>query len=583
VLSLLFCLRLHAAWAPLGPFGGPAAVVVADPHLPKTFVAGTRNALLFRTNDAGESWSALPFPAQLRATLNALAIDPQTPGVYLAGLSSDLRQYSGMLRSTDGGASWQQTPDLRNEQVRVIVWKRANSKLVAAGTDSGVFESQDGGMSWTRISPAENSQLRPVVSLAFDPNDGAILYAGTPHLPWKTSDGGVSWHSISAGMIDDSDVFSIQPDRNRPQRVFASACSGIYRSLGGGAGWTRLAGAENTSSRTYVIVQDPQYENVWYAGATHGMVRSRDGGGTWERLVPFATRSIAFDPGRLGRIFIATDEAGILRSDDSGNTWQAVNKGFCNRRLSTLWTIGNDVYTAAPEDPGSGAVLRFPAGASEWEKVATAGGSAAGLTAMFWPPWSDGLVLAASGSGVWLSQNGGDNWKALDLPLPAARIRAFSALDPPWIAAVEPGGIFLSRDAKRWTRSFPLPSGEVYGLASTGGRRWIAATSGGLRASDDFGATWQSLGGALARDTVQAIYRPAKSPTVFAATYGVIYASRDNGRSWKRVSPDDWPVSSVKQLMTAPGSPDRLLILTPQQGVWELTSGDAAQTRLTSH
>jgi hypothetical protein len=81
-------------------------------------------------------------------------------------------------------------------------------------------------------------------------------------------------------MIDDSDVFSIQPDRNRPQRVIAGACSGIHRSLSGGATWSRPVG-KSSSYRTYVIAQDPRYENVWYAGTTHGTIRSPDGGSTW--------------------------------------------------------------------------------------------------------------------------------------------------------------------------------------------------------------------------------------------------------------------------------------------------------------
>src|SRR5262249_1742046 len=212
---LFLCLPLCAEWVSLGPFGGSASVVVADPHSPNTFLAGTRNALLFRSGDGGESWTPLPFPPQLRATLNTLVIDPQKPGVYLAAVPSDWPQSSGMLRSTDAGATWLQAPDLRSQQVRAIAFKRLDSQIVAAGTDSGVFESQDGGITWSRMSPADNSQLRPVVALAFDPKDSDILYAGTPHLPWKTTDGGASWHSIASGMIDDSDVFSIQVDRNR--------------------------------------------------------------------------------------------------------------------------------------------------------------------------------------------------------------------------------------------------------------------------------------------------------------------------------------------------------------------------------
>ena len=567
--GLLLCVPLWSAVLPLGPFGGAASLVVADPNSTRTFLAATRNSQLFRSRDAGESWTPVPFPPQLRATLNALAVDPQKPGVYFAGLSSDLPQYSGLLRTTDGGATWRQAPALRNRQVFAIAMKRADSRLVAAGTDDGVFASQNGGDSWTRISPADNAQLGPVVAVSFDPNDGATLYAGTPHLPWKSTDFGVSWHSIHDGMIDDSDVFSIQADRNRPQRVFASACSGIYRSLNGGSSWTRLMDAKDASYRTYVIAQDPQYENVWLGGTNHGMVRSANGGATWEKIGPFATRSIAFDPGRLGRILIATDEAGILRSDDHGRSWFPVNNGFSNLRLSTLWTAGTDIYTSALDGPSSGRILKLEPDSGKWTKVA--GGPGIRMPeAVLSPPWLPQLVLAKSETGLFLSADTGRHWSSLDLPALATRIWAFFALDDRWIAAVGPAGVFLSRDAKVW-RPCSFSVGEVFGVASTHTRGLLAATASGLKASDDFGTSWHSVRGELESDTIQAICRhPYRTNSLYAAKYGMIYASSDAGRSWKRVSPEHWPISSVKQLTVLPGTPDRLLVLTHQQGVWEL-------------
>jgi len=48
-----------------------------------------------------------------------------------------------------------------------------------------------------------------VESLAIDPTDPDVVYAGTWHLPWKTTDGGKTWSNIKQGIIDDSDVFSI--------------------------------------------------------------------------------------------------------------------------------------------------------------------------------------------------------------------------------------------------------------------------------------------------------------------------------------------------------------------------------------
>ena len=93
IALLLSSLPLFAQWSPIGPFGGAAYAVVADPHSSRTFLAGTRNALLFRSRDAGESWIPIPFPAQLQATLNALVADPQNPGVFFAALLLLLRLF----------------------------------------------------------------------------------------------------------------------------------------------------------------------------------------------------------------------------------------------------------------------------------------------------------------------------------------------------------------------------------------------------------------------------------------------------------------------------------------------------------
>jgi photosystem II stability/assembly factor-like uncharacterized protein len=556
-----------AGWTPLGPFGGSASVVAADPNSPKTFIAGTRNGLLFRTTDAGDSWTEIGFPAQMSAMLNTLVVDPQTRGVYMAGMSSSLPQYSGILRSTDGGETWQQLPELRGHQVFAIAFKRANALLAAAGTESGVYLSEDGGATWAPASTSDE-QPQPAVSVAFDPRDSATVYAGTPHLPWKTRDAGASWHSIHVGMLDDSDVFSIQPDRNHPLRVFASACSGIYRSMNGGASWTKLMEAKDASYRTYVITQDPQYENRWFAGTTSGIVRSLDGGTTWVRLAPFATYSIAFDPGKLGRILIATNEAGILRSEDSGKTWKPANYGFCNQRLSALWTKEHAVYAASAGGVAKPGVFKLSEDLDEWEQLPTGPEGQPELTSVAAPPWAPGLILATSPDGPIVSENDGMDWQSSLAELEG--IRAFEALDMPWIAALGPSGVLISRDAKTWVRRSPA-GGEVLGIAATAARTLLAATSSGLRISDDLGATWRPVRGEMAEDTVQAICRhPSKRSEIFAAKYGAIYLSPDAGRTWRRISPPNWPIHSVKRMTVLPGAPDRLFVLTPQQGVWEL-------------
>jgi hypothetical protein len=60
-----------AAWEALGRFGGWAAIIEVDSQNRGTVLAATSNAQLFGSEDDGDSWNPLPFPAELRATLHA--------------------------------------------------------------------------------------------------------------------------------------------------------------------------------------------------------------------------------------------------------------------------------------------------------------------------------------------------------------------------------------------------------------------------------------------------------------------------------------------------------------------------------
>lgn len=293
-------------------------VVTADPQHKGTFIAGTSAAVIFRSRDWADSWIRLPFPAELRSTLHAVAIDPVRPNVYLIAVTSENPQYAGVYRSVDAGARWEQLPALRQKQVWSLAYWPSDGNVIAAGTQDGVYLTRDGGENWVQISSSDAAGPRPVVALTFDPAHATTLYAGTPHLSWKTTDGGATWRTLRRGMEEDSDIFSIAVDKTRPRRLFAGACSGLYRSFDGGNSWTSLEPAVGAQFRTYVVAGQPRSANVFMAGTNAGILQSLDGGATWRKISSEATRSIAFDVSDPRRVIAAT-ERGILRSDDGGN------------------------------------------------------------------------------------------------------------------------------------------------------------------------------------------------------------------------------------------------------------------------
>lgn len=292
----------------------PICVIAADSHHRGTLLAGTATARLFRSRDGGTTWSPLPFPAESRSTLHAIAIDPNVDAYWVA-VTSETSNLAGLFRSADEGVTWQPVPGLKQKQVWALAFWNVDPHVMAAGTEEGVYLTRDGGRRWTLLGLPGSAGPRPVVSLAFNPMNANVLYAGTPHLAWKTVDGGSTWHPIDRGMKDDSDIFALDIDTTHPLRVFAASCGGIYRSLDGGRTWSSLERAEGGPVRTYVVTGAPDRPHVVYAGTSAGLIMSPDSGVSWYRLSSSPARAVIFDPEDPHRVLVATDE-GVLRIDD---------------------------------------------------------------------------------------------------------------------------------------------------------------------------------------------------------------------------------------------------------------------------
>ncbi len=341
-------------WERIGPEGGNA-ISLAETGDGEVLL-GTPDGHVFASSDGGERW-------ELRGR-----VGNRTDGVA-QGLVTDLRRKTrvfaavwtqdpaaggGVFRSEDGGRTWTAS-GLQGEAVRALAQSASSPDVFVAGARTGVFRSADAGKNWERISPAGDEELRNLDSIAIDPRNANVIYLGTYHLPWKTTDGGKSWKPIAVGMIDDSDVMSVVVDRSDPERIFASACSGIYRSGNGGAQWTKLQGIPYVSRRTQQIAQDPGNAAVWYAGTTEGLWRSKDGGESWERLTgrDAVVNAIAFTE-KGTRLLLGTED-GILLGMDSLKTFAARNVGFAHpvvRAFAVSETDSRHLVVAVEGDAG---------------------------------------------------------------------------------------------------------------------------------------------------------------------------------------------------------------------------------------
>ena len=409
-------------WLPFGPDGGDARRVVPDPADHTHLFLGTTNGWLYESHSSGATWRRLArLDRRDDLVLDSLVVDAKNANHLIVGARVIGSSDGGIYTSPDGGRTWTNQPDMKGESVQSLRASSSDSNLLVAGTLKGVFRSTDAGTHWTRISPSDSTEIHNIASVAIDPVDPKIIYAGTWHLPWKTTDGGEHWENIKQGIIDDSDVFSIIIDPENPANVYASACSGIYKSENAGTLFHKVQGIPSTARRTRVLFQDPNDLKIVFAGTTEGLWRSNDSGKTWNRTTgpEIIVNDVTIDKTDSKHVLIATDRGGVLSSEDGGDSFHSSNAGFSARQITALQR----------DRKRPGIVLAGVVNDKEW-------------------------------GGVFLSENGGLNWKQQSDGLQGRDVFSMTqAPDGTFIAGTAHGLFRWDAQASTWTRVESAPSG----------------------------------------------------------------------------------------------------------------------------
>lgn len=418
-----------ATWFPLGPFGGSARSLAADPADSRHLFLGTATGWIYDSHDGGTRWSRV---AQISKrndlVIDHIVVDTQNPKRLIVAAYTVDHPDGGIYISEDYGRNWYSQAEMRGQSVRSLTRSPSDPKELVAGTLRGVFRSMDNGVHWKQISPEGtplSAEIKEVQSVAIDPDDPNVIYAGTWHLPWKTTDGGATWSNIKDGIIDDSDVFSIIVDPKDPKIVYASACSGIYKSTDAGALFHKVQGIPSTARRTRKLEQDPAQLDTVFAGTTEGLYKTTDAGARWERLTPadIVVNDVYVDPANANHVLIATDRGGVYRSEDGGTTFDASNDGFSARQVTSYTAdLQNPatVYVGVVNDKATGGVFQSTDGGVKWQQQSEGldGHDVFSLVSL-----EDGTLLAGTGHGIFRLQAGAwTDSSRLETGAPAAAV-----------------------------------------------------------------------------------------------------------------------------------------------------------------
>ena len=559
----------YGDWQVVGPAGGDVRVVAIDPKDKNRLYISTLDGQIHTSADGGLSWRLLVNLNKPELILDQLFVDSRdSRSIYASGHRH--KDPGGFFRTTDGGATWKESKELKNESIHSMTQSTQDPGILLAGTTNGVWRSTNSGADWEKIS----SSTMPVNvdSLAMDPRNTSTMYAGTWWRAYKTTDAGKNWRLIKDGMIDDSDVFAVTLDPRNPEHVIASACSGIYESQNGGEKWAKINGIPSQSRRTRDILQHPSIPGTVFAATTEGFWMSSNAGKTWALTTQrnLEINSIAVHPDEPNRVFIGTNNYGVMVSNDGGRNFAQTNDNFTSRFTYSITPDSqqqNRLY-AATHNTATGGGFFFVSNDSgrTWQQGRNLDVNRVRVFTVRQDAADPNLMYLGTNIGIFRSVDRGVSWTQLVAQKPVKKPVAKKAV------AKKPVTKTLAVVAKTATAA-PLVSGrlpaiteKVKVLEPDGKGGMFAGTDNGLYRSSDMAKGWErvTIGGGFNENIFAVHISPARPETIWAgtATSGVL-VSRDAGKTWARTggAVDNIPVSSIA---TDPKRPDQIYVGTIQ-------------------
>ncbi len=258
-----------------------------------------------------------------------MTIDPElkrVPTERLYQAFNDMKKIQQKLNDKAvNNLIWEEVPSDMGGRTRALMWDPNDSqqkKVWAGGVTGGLWYNNDitnASSSWIPISDFWDNLS--ISSIAYDPNNTNIFYAGT----------GEAQTAITI------------------YRESSGRGAGIWKTQDGGQTWSHINSTSNFAYVTDIVVRNESGTGVIYAGVvsgiykgsvyqslpSDGLYRSDDGGSTWTQVLPDIPGSnVPYAPADIeicadGRIFVGTSAningeggATILYSDSgTAGTW----------------------------------------------------------------------------------------------------------------------------------------------------------------------------------------------------------------------------------------------------------------------
>ncbi len=378
-------------WTALGPnpikatpgdtainYSGRVSAIALHPQYDgssnQTVYVGGAQGGVWRSTNNGQNWTPI-MDDQPSLAVGSIAIDPTNPNNIFVGTgegnrSGDTYYGAGILKSTDGGATWRVIggptsnvapfrPVFVNSTIAAIAIDPVTPNVMLAATGSGstasasgsagavdgtkqrgIWRSTDSGETWANVDPDGSGGVATGFDVLVDPLNHNTVYAAIrARGVFRSKSGGAAgtWEKLTNGLaastfnrINLAAGTPIAPSVSTT--LYASfsnsstdAVLGIYKSTDGGDSWTKVTTPSTGGQAEYnmALAVDPVDSNVVYYGGqfnyslgTNEVMRSKDGGTTWVDM-----NSLNLHPD-THVLVVAKNNRNIIFTGNDGGIWR---------------------------------------------------------------------------------------------------------------------------------------------------------------------------------------------------------------------------------------------------------------------
>ncbi|MBE3565960.1 MAG: hypothetical protein IMW90_09555 [Thermogemmatispora sp.] len=392
-------------------------------------LAVLEDGTLLQADAEGERWQSLQAAVDLEG-VHPLSLFTTEAGTLLLGTQR------GLLRSTDGGRSWQ-TVDGR--MVHICRQGRGQGRLYA-GTAEGVLVSDDDGHSWRALPEPPLHDL-----LHLQPQGERLWLVGTHTAPlqarltvdkagetaeWQRLQG-LTLPLTGCAVIDDETLLLAGPE-------------GLLR-LWPASGEHQLLLTEPLEGNTLITwAGSAPNRHIWVAsGDGRRLWHSADDGASWRQLTPpFGVTLLAALQATPEHLVAATYDPRqyhvcLWYSTDDGSNW------IRGLEADTNWPLV--ASCAEPLALGIGNILLLAGPDGNWRRSPVGHGGGGIRRVVSCERAGQRLLFVLAGGGIFRSDDLGQSWQAQHEGLPLVRIADIACTSTRLVALLSGGVLCLRR------------------------------------------------------------------------------------------------------------------------------------------